>query len=87
MAENFTRVQRWDNGVLVEDYTVPKPLTQYNAETLRERAATALTNNADFLALASPTQAQAVAQIKALTRQVNGLIRLGLDRLDSIDDA
>ena len=43
---------------------------------LLAKVATALTNNAVFLAVASPTNAQAVAQVKALTRQVNALIRL-----------
>lgn len=39
------------------------------------RAQAALTNNATFLAIASPTAAQVATQTKALTRQVNALIR------------
>lgn len=56
-----------------------------NEVTLRERAANALQSNRDFLAIATPTNAQAVAQIKALTRQVNGLIRLAVGALDGTD--
>lgn len=56
-----------------------------NAATIRDRAAQALSTNSDFLALASPTNAQTLAQVKALTRQINGLIRLTLGRLDGTD--
>lgn len=53
--------------------------------TLTTRAANALTANRDFLALSSPTNAQTVAQVKALTRQNTGLIRLLLGLLDDTD--
>lgn len=53
-----------------------------NAATLRSRALTALDANATFLALASPTNAQVVAQVQKLTRECNGLIRLALSQLD-----
>ncbi|MBK6556087.1 MAG: hypothetical protein IPG16_02355 [Comamonadaceae bacterium] len=56
-----------------------------NGAALLAKAATALTNNAAFLAVASPTNAQAVAQVKALTRQVNALIRLARRDLLSTD--
>lgn len=58
-----------------------------NAATIRSRAASALTANAAFLALATPTAAQTAAQIRALTRQVDGLIRLAISALDSIADS
>ena len=58
-----------------------------NATTLRDRAAAALSSNADFLANASPTNAQAVTQVRALTRQVNAIIRLlVLNAVDDISD-
>lgn len=47
-----------------------------NETSLRDKARTALTNNATFLAIATPTTAQAITQVKALTRQVNALIKL-----------
>jgi hypothetical protein len=91
MAENFTRVQRWDiDGTLVEDYTVPKPLTVYNRDVLLERALAALSSNKTFMDTpnGSLTQADALNQIKAQARQINALIRLlVLDALDDITDA
>ena len=43
---------------------------------LHAKARTALAANATYLALATPTNAQNAAQIKALTRQHNAIIRL-----------
>jgi hypothetical protein len=56
-----------------------------NRTTLTDRAATALQGNRDFLALASPTNAQTLAQVKDLTRQNTALIRLLLGLLDGTD--
>ncbi len=58
---------------------------QANAETLRAQAASALATNSAYLALGSPTQAQAVAQVRMLTLEVSALIRLALGLLDSIN--
>lgn len=58
---------------------------QANRTTIEDQARTALTNNRTYLALASPTNAQNLAQIRALTRQNNGLIRLLLGQLDGTD--
>ncbi len=46
------------------------------AETLLRGAVTAYQTNADYLALPAPTQAQAGAQVAALTRQLQAVIRL-----------
>ena len=46
------------------------------AATLRAQAVVALTTNVKFLALTTPTTAQAVAQVQALTHQTSALIRL-----------
>ena len=56
-----------------------------NKKTLEERAIKALESNKTFLALTSPTNAQSLAQIKLLTRQNNGIIRLLLNKLESTD--
>lgn len=58
----------------------PSPVEDTNAKTLKQQAQAALQADRDFVALASPTTAQTLAQVKALSRQVNGLIRnlLGL---------
>lgn len=51
-----------------------------NMRTLLDKADQAMTSNATYLALGNPTAAQNTAQIKALTRQVNALVRLTLGR-------
>ena len=54
----------------------PDVVAAVNEKTLLDKAKTALTANATFLAIATPTNAQVSAQVKALTRQVNALIKL-----------
>jgi len=51
------------------------------ASTLEAQTVTALKTDATFLALPSPTTAQAVAQVKALTQQTSVLIRLAVRAL------
>jgi hypothetical protein len=54
-----------------------------NKATIQQQAQTALTNNQTYLAIASPTTAQAVSQVAALTRQLDGVIRLLLQKFDA----
>ena len=58
-----------------------------NTGTLEGKARQALTVNANFLALAAPTQAQTLAQVRALTRETTALIKLLLrgELLDNTD--
>jgi hypothetical protein len=56
-----------------------------NKATIEQRAQTALAANETFLALASPSNAQNAAQIKLLTRECQGLIRLAIKALDSLN--
>lgn len=74
-------VQTWtlvalDAGELAE---VDRTTTE---SALREQGRAAVAANRTFLAITSPTNAQNAAQIKALTRQSNGVIRLLLAALD-----
>ncbi len=55
---------------------------QSNAVTIRQQATTALDNNRTYLAIATPTAAQVAAQVRALTQEMNGVIRLILGKLD-----
>lgn len=71
-AETEAIVDRLSSGSSVE-------------EQLRGRARAALADNQAFLAVASPTNAQVLAQVRALTRQNQGLIRLALRRFDGSD--
>lgn len=59
----------------VETWTWKPGTPGANQQIIVQHAAAALANNASYLAIGSPSQAQAVAQVGALTRQVNGLIR------------
>lgn len=56
-----------------------------NSQAISAAATAALSTNRAFVALASPTNAQVVAQVKALSRQNNGIIRLLLSQLDGTD--
>lgn len=61
----------------------PEATAETNRRALLAKAQNALTANATYLAINSPTTAQNTAQIKALTRQMNALIRLTVKALDS----
>ncbi len=61
------------------------PAVVANERTIRQRAQDGLLTNRDFLALASPSNAQTAAQIKALTRQMSSLIRIALGAFDEVD--
>ena len=56
-----------------------------NRATLTQQATTALQANRDFLALAAPTNAQVLAQVKMLTRETTAVIRLLTNALDATD--
>lgn len=66
-------------------FKVAQDITEGNRTTLQQRAQNALATNADYLALPSPTNAQAVAQVRALTQECSAVIRLLLNLLDATD--
>ena len=53
-----------------------------NQRTLQDQAQTALATNRTYLAISSPTNAQVAAQVRALTQEVQALIRLALNQFD-----
>jgi hypothetical protein len=65
---------------------VPDPtVDQLNLADLKSKAGNAISGNITALGVANPTNAQVVAQVKALTRQNNALIRIVLGLLDTTD--
>ena len=66
----------WDDGKQTVSYIPGLGTPGANTQTLLAKAPAAFTNNATYLAIVSPTTAQAVTQVARLTRQVNALIKL-----------
>lgn len=86
VSDPTERISNYDTALLAAEAgeTLPR-VESANEATIRDRTSGALATNATFLGLASPTNAQIAAQVKALARQNNGLIRLALRRFDSAD--
>jgi len=64
----------------------PQPGTNAaNRQQIVDAARTALIANRAFNAITTPTNAQVLTQVRALTRQMNGAIRVLLDAYDSTD--
>jgi hypothetical protein len=67
--------KRW-NAVTLTVVDVDPVISDQIREDLLTKAENALASNQNFLDDSNVTTAEAVAQVKALTRQVNALIRL-----------
>lgn len=90
-TDTFDRSVQLVNGTPTVVWT-QRPMTadelanstaQTNRTTIQQQAKNALANNRTFLGIATPNNAQALAQIQALTRQNQGIIRLLLNQLDA----
>lgn len=75
--------QEFRAGVKIREGTVT---VDNGPATIMERAHAALDANKTFLALASPTNAQTLAQVQRLTRECSALIRLVLGDLSDTSD-
>lgn len=76
----------YSGGVAVKTSALPSTVTTDNADTLAAQAVAALANNSQFLAIASPSNVQVLAQVQKLTRQINALIRIQTGQLDTTAD-
>ena len=76
--------QQFDaSGALIAEQVVDIDVTAEAVEyDLHTRIRQALTVNDTFLAKTSPTQADVLAQVRALTREASALIRLMVRQLD-----
>lgn len=73
------------NGNRVESVPVADDPSLGNRDAIEQAARQALATNRTYVALASPSAAQTAAEVKALARQNNGVIRLLLGLLDGTD--
>jgi hypothetical protein len=77
------RVTTFDgNGNIVDTEDHPDDPADVAARTIEDRLRQALTANATYLAIATPTAAQQRAQVERLTRQTTALIRRELHELN-----
>lgn len=82
-GQTVTVTTTYDNG-MVTVAQQPAPGTPgANQQTLQQRAQAALATNATFLAIATPSNVQVIAQVQTLTKECSALIRLLLNQLDS----
>jgi hypothetical protein len=72
----------WNSSSFVQPALPPDAA---NERTLRQQGEQAIVDNKTFVAITNPTNAQVVAQVKALTRQMNGVMRLALGKFDGTD--
>jgi hypothetical protein len=75
-------VDTYQDGVLVSSRTVADNPAEVNLTTLQAQAIAALAQNRAAIAASNPTNAQVIAQVKALSAQNNALIRIVLGLLD-----
>lgn len=73
--------RRFEDGVLVEERSYADEeraasSIQTNMEILTQAARDGLATNRDFLAMTSPTDAETLAQVRSLTRQMGAVVRL-----------
>lgn len=81
------RHQTFRDGQLIAEDVVQVDVTEDAvAYDLAGKVRAALDVNAAFLAIASPSNAQTLAQVRALTRETSALIRLLARQVDGLGD-
>jgi len=70
---------------LVAAHTPVVPVDEQNAGAIAALLAAAVDANKAYLGIGVPTAAQVAQQVRALTRQLNGLLRLQRGLLDVVD--
>lgn len=84
-----TRYNPVTGAVIGTDQLAGLPITPpvvMNRRSLEDKANQALAANSTFISIASPTNAQVLAQVKQLTRENNAIIRLLTAAFDSTTD-
>lgn len=71
---------------IIDETTIPEDQTSIIRDSIVLKSIDALEHNKDFLKNKSPSNAELAKQIKAITKQVNGLIKLSLRDFSSDDD-
>lgn len=84
-ADEQTVEVRDGAGKKIGTFKRPIDVVGNNRRSIEEQARGALAVNRTYIARATPTPAQTAAQVQALSRQVNGLLRVMLNQLDGTD--
>lgn len=83
-TEEFQLIRKESNAGFTVEYRAKPGTSQANRTEIETKAREALATNKAFVA-STPSTAQAVAQVKSLSRQMNGVIRLLLNELGGTD--
>lgn len=75
----------WTSKAEIDEQSAQVEVLSINKRTIEERAVLALETNRAFVNLTAPTNSQTLAEVKALARQNNAIIRLLLNKLDATD--
>lgn len=74
------------DAAITAGYTFPAPpVAQQNSQLIQALLAAAIANNITYINTTTPTAVVTTLQVKALSRQVNALIRYTLGQLDTTD--
>ena len=84
-SEYIPTQEEIDQRLVSQAQTEQEELKEENRVTLQDRAKLSIHLNKDYLNIEAPTTPQSIQQIKELTRQVSGIIRLVVNELNETD--